>query len=250
MITGSFSLALCTVVFRRFVDSVTGRIVSVPLVKLCRSYIFIFQPTLPVSNSPNTTALLVFSGALYYLYKHLRRGTIVSIGQAHSSPNSRSSRHENKSWFLKNMWGKRKNCTEAICRLAKQSFDSVTSMNPCLLLPKRSFRISFPENATASRENISDERPQNSCNLIYNNEVFQKDSDNDLKLLKDIIRKGSDSVTKHVSAVDKKRVKRLKSKKSIKEKKIVDLTVTSHSSKFQGEKGRRTRSGKVYNLLI
>lgn len=157
-------------------------------------------------------------------------------------------RKTNKSWFLKNIWGNRKNCTEAICRIAKQSFESVTNLNPCLLLPKKTFRISFPD-ARSTRQNVPREKITGSCDIIYNNEVFQKDSGHEIHSIKELKRR-SESITTNIQERVRKRdkipiVKRLSHGK----RSIMDNTSRKHVNKHNLEKGGRTRSGKVYSRI-
>nr|CAI5838611.1 unnamed protein product [Callosobruchus analis] len=229
MIGESLSLAVCTVVIRRFLDSVAGR-----------------APAVAANHSPNTAALLMFSGALYYVYNHLKNGTLVRIGQGHPKNCQGTSRHaiqhrrqKNKSWFLRNAWGKRKNYTDAICKLAKQSFDSLTNLNPCLLLPNKNFQISFlkEESKEVSPKEVS-RSTSKTCDVIFSNQTFGKDSKQNLV---DIASNRSILAVPEDSTVEVKRgrlSKRLgrESEKTLK-RPLKLLTLEK----------RKTRSGKIYN---
>nr|XP_023014080.1 uncharacterized protein LOC111503880 [Leptinotarsa decemlineata] len=242
MIPGSISLAVCTVVLRRVVDTITGQI-----------------PVLPVSQIPHPSTLLVFSGALCYLYNHLRKGTLVKIGRGHlpkswvnSSRNSIQHRPKNKSWFLRNAWGRRKNCTDAVYRVAKQLSESITNMNPCLLLPKDTFQVSFPKGqlkgSSSSRE-ISeiDITNQNSCDLIYSNEAFATESNGEVKNDDKKNVSNSSGDTKPFNKRGKKYLRGLKGvKRLVREPKLGDIFSKSLSTTF-GEGKKITRSGKVYS---
>nr|CAI5865675.1 unnamed protein product [Callosobruchus analis] len=132
-------------------------------------YIVYLQPAVAANHSPNTAALLMFSGALYYVYNHLKNGTLVRIGQGHPKNCQGTSRHA----IQQNAWGKRKNYTDAICKLAKQSFDSLTNLNPCLLLPNKNFQISFLKEE--SREVSPKEESRSTsktCDVIFSNQTF------------------------------------------------------------------------------
>ncbi|KAJ8986102.1 hypothetical protein NQ317_003397 [Molorchus minor] len=166
MITVSLSLALCTVMFRRFLDSFAGRI----------------PVAVQSSTSPNATALFMFSGALYYLYNHLRKGTLVRIGQGRQRNVGRSTslltiqrRPKNNSWFLRNARACRKRCTDAVYKIAKQSYESLHSLNPCVLLPNRSFHISFSKSVEKAISENTQDKSKNVCNIIYSNDAFNKE---------------------------------------------------------------------------
>lgn len=154
----------------------------------------------------------------------------------------------NKSWFLKNIWGNRKNCTNAICRIAKQSFESVTNLNPCLLLPKKTFRISFPNTKKPTRDVTPKEIITRSCDIIYNNEVFQKDSDREIRQTREskkINMASKDSLPERTRRREKiSIVKRLS-----KDRKSLGDMSRKYSNKLNFEKAGKTRSGKVYSPL-
>ncbi|KAG5897038.1 hypothetical protein JTB14_021759 [Gonioctena quinquepunctata] len=234
MIPGSISLAVCTVVLRRMVDTVTGQML----------------PAIPVSYLPHPSTVLVFSGALYYMYNHLKRGTLVKIGRG-PQPRNPTQRLNNRSWFLRNAWGRRRNYTEAIYKIAKQFSESLTNMNPCLLLPKKTFQVSFPQDQSGampcrepSPQSLS---PTNSCDLIYSNEVFVDDSKAEVKAhvahIQKAVSSSGDGISKKKGGNKyPKGVKRL-----VHERKSEKKLSKSISSNCQGDVKKITRSGRVYN---
>lgn len=149
---------------------------------------------------------------------------------------SRRRLQSNKSWFLKQLWGNRRNYSEAICKIARQSFESVTNLNPSLLTPKKDFGISFPENETHSRQILEEETFNRPCNVIYNNEIFQRDSE---QAISHQFRKRNQETVRQKQTIPI--VKRLsKARKPLAEK-------TSRKNVKNLE--CRTRSGKVYSPL-
>ncbi|CAH1960051.1 unnamed protein product [Acanthoscelides obtectus] len=190
----------------------------------------------------------MFSGALYYVYNQLKNGTLVRIGQGHPKNSQMSSRHaiqhrrqNSKSWFLRNAWGKRKNYTNAICKLAKQSYDSLTNLNPCLLLPNKSFQISFLKEETIPVDRESKPTNDKRCNVLYSNQTFGKDSK---QTLTETASNRSVSTGPENSAFEVKRSIRRNSLKRL--SKEADSKPTKRSVMLTLER-RKTRSGKVYN---
>nr|CAH7722484.1 unnamed protein product [Callosobruchus chinensis] len=191
----------------------------------------------------------MFSGTLYYVYNHLKNGTLVRIGQGHpknSQVTSRRSIHhrrqKNKSWFLRNAWGKRRNYTDAICKLAKQSFGSLTNLSPCLLLPNKNFQISFLKKE--SREVNPDEKSRTTsktCDIIYSNQTFGKDSKQNLV---DTASDRSILAVPGDSTVEMKRGR----PGSLKQLSKGSEKILKRPLKLMLEK-RKTRSGKIYNHL-
>lgn len=57
-------------------------------------------------------------------------------------------------------------------KIAKQSYESLHNLNPCLLLPNKSFQICFTK--VRSDTNLQEEKKKNLCNIIYSNEAFNK----------------------------------------------------------------------------
>ncbi|XP_057659709.1 uncharacterized protein LOC130896003 [Diorhabda carinulata] len=222
MIPGSIPLALCTVVFRRYFDSVTGRI-----------------PVLPTSNIPNMSTLFMVSGALFYLYSHLKKGTLVNVGRRNcSSVENRSMR---RSWFFKNLWGKRKSCTDAMFRIAKQFSDSVTDLNPCLLLPRDTFQVSFPGSSSLSDVNDTP-RTDNPCQVIYESKRPATSKVQSVAEIKKTLTNasGDKNSTRRTKRPRKHAVKRLARESGSND-------VRNKQSNLCVE--RRTRSGKIYNLV-
>ncbi|KAJ8947191.1 hypothetical protein NQ318_015539 [Aromia moschata] len=249
MITLSLSLALCTVMFRRFMDSFTGRIPT----------------TIPSSATPNTTALFMFSGALYYLYKHLRKGTLVRIGQGRQRHSGRSTsrvtiqrRPKNNSWFLRNARACRNRCTDAVYRIAKQSYDSLHNLNPCVLLPNKSFHISFSKSSGDSPPPEDSRRDQgkNYCDIIFSNNAFNKsDKDDDkvdeVKILQTPLRDPDDDERPMGRRSRRSFLKRLSDEgaKVEDEASVPRFSSTQRGRKKNKKMKRVTRSGRVYSLV-
>ncbi|XP_028136143.1 uncharacterized protein LOC114330902 [Diabrotica virgifera virgifera] len=232
MISGTVPLALCTVVFRRMFDTATGRI-----------------PPLPVSSAVSLPAMCMYSGAvstiLLCLYKHLKRGTLVNVGCSRqkccsSTKNITHRTKSSRSWFLKNLWGKRKNCTDAIRSVAKQFSTSVTNLKPCLLLPKENFQVIFP-NESSTRGTTTRDSRESSCEIICDRREYETRFS--IKKLDDL---NDSKKSLFEGCGDNKNVH--KRKKSRRFSVVKRLVRDANDSKIiLGE--RKTRSGKIYNCV-
>ncbi|XP_072384134.1 uncharacterized protein [Diabrotica undecimpunctata] len=231
MISGTVPLALCTVVFRRVFDTATGRI-----------------PPLPVSSAVSLPTMCMYSGAvstiLLCLYKHLKRGTLVNVGCSRqkccsSTKNICQRSKSNKSWFLKNLWGKRKNCTDAIRSVAKQFSTSVTNLKPCLLLPKENFQVIFP-NESSTRGTTTRES-QESCEIICESREYEtRYSSKKIDALNDAKRTLLGGCGDNKNVHKRKKIRRFSVVKRL-------VREADESAKILGDK--KTRSGKVYNCV-
>lgn len=160
---------------------------------------------------------------------------------------------KNSSWFLRNALGTRRNCTDAIYRLAKHSVESLSNLNPCLLLPHKSFQISFPKSQDPgqldrSRSASVETSAELPCNVIYSNKGFAKDAKVQSKSIRDT-KKSNLNVTANKETekkpIQKSFVKRLK------DKQLRTVSSSKGINKLHAleQEKRITRSGRVYNLM-
>lgn len=140
--------------------------------------------------------------------------------------------------------GSRKECTEAIGRIAKQSFESVTNINPCLLLPKKTFRISFPEKNTNSTEASAENLTTRTCDIIYNNDDFRKESCHEINRPVEMGHGKSSNNRNYKKKSKMPIVKRLAQGPR------TSLGTSTGKNKVNLSKAGRTRSGKIYSRVV
>ncbi|CAH0560237.1 unnamed protein product [Brassicogethes aeneus] len=228
MITISLSL-LCTVVFRRFLDSYSGRIPKV----------------IPTSNCNVTSTMVILSGALYYLYSHLRKGTLVRIGtknhlNLHKISSSQCGIQKRKSqknvgWFFRNAHSCKSRCTEALYRVAKQSYDSLLKATK-----------SKDDNVSNSTCCIKEATSQPSCNAIYDHQ--------DYRVKEQVDRSVQNIISADQMKADGKKIKRISFKLDEDEiKRIPSLPKLKRNKKVRQKSvkiTRKTRSGRIYSIYL
>lgn len=129
-------------------------------------------------------------------------------------------------------------------KIAKQSYESLHNLNPCLLLPNKSFQIRFTK--IRSDTNMGENKQDNKkvCNVIYSNEAFNKDCNKDINS-SGVKKHNLQAVVQHVEESDTVRrgISKRLSKRPLSRN---DLNMTQKKSKTIK---RMTRSGKVYSCF-
>lgn len=139
-------------------------------------------------------------------------------------------------------------------KIAKQSYESLHNLNPCLLLPNRSFQINFAKVKSDSHieDRKQEERKKNVCNIIYSNQAFSKDSVHEIKSseMKTCGLQTTPLQTEgtYAEAVMKRKGRPRKVKRLNGGLKSSEEIVASSSSMQRKNKAikRMTRSGRVY----
>lgn len=129
-------------------------------------------------------------------------------------------------------------------KIAKQSYESLHNINPCLLLPNKNFQIRFTKiKSDTNIEKNKHESKKNICNIIYSNEAFNKCSNQDI----------NPSETKHnlkntVQSFEESGTIRRGISKRLGKRTLLQDDLNMTEKKIKTIK-KMTRSGKVYSCL-